>query len=90
VTWLWAILAEELDAPAYEARLRELRALMDGGSADVLVERMRFQVAALGVRRARAHVQNAVSNLEPGLGSDSLREEVLAEFARLERRYVQA
>jgi len=90
VTWLWATLAEELDAPAYETRLRELRALMDGGPADALVERLRFQVGTLGVRRARAHVQAALSTLERQLGMNGLREEVLTEFTRLERRYVQA
>jgi geranylgeranyl pyrophosphate synthase len=90
VTWLWATLAEELDAPAYEARLRELRTVMDGGSADALVERLRFQVGTLGVRRARAHVQAALSTLERKLGMNGLREEVLTEFAGLERRYVQA
>lgn len=86
VTWLWAMLAEELDAAAYEARLRELRALMDGGPADALLERLRFQVGALAVRRARAHVAAAIT----ALGADNMREEVLSEFARLERRYVQA
>jgi hypothetical protein len=79
-----------LDASTYEARLRELRALMDGGPADVLVERMRFQVGALGVRRARAHVEVALSTLERSLGTAIMHEQVLAEFARLERRYVQA
>jgi geranylgeranyl pyrophosphate synthase len=90
VTWLWATLAEELDASVYETRVRELRTLMDGGSADALVERLRFQVGNLGVRRARAHVQAALSTLERSLGASDLREEVLTEFARLERRYVQA
>lgn len=89
VTWLWAILAEELDAPAYEARVRELRAVLDGGPADALLERLRFQIGVLGVKRARAHVQTAITALERSLGTDSLCEEVLAEFARLERRYVQ-
>jgi geranylgeranyl pyrophosphate synthase len=89
VTWLWATLAEELDAPAYDARVRELRTLMEGGAADALVERLRFQVGNLGVRRARAHVQAALSTLERNLGASDLREEVLTEFARLERRYVQ-
>jgi geranylgeranyl pyrophosphate synthase len=90
VTWSWALLAQELDAPAYEARLRELRALMDGGAADVLLERLRFQLGALGVRGARAHVQAALSTLERGLGASGFREDVLAEFTKLERRYVQA
>jgi geranylgeranyl pyrophosphate synthase len=90
VTWLWAILAEELDAPAYEARVRELRTLMDGGAADALVERLRFQIGALGVRRARAHVQAALNKLERSMEINGLHEEVLSEFASLERRYVQA
>jgi geranylgeranyl pyrophosphate synthase len=89
VTWLWAILSEELDAAAYEARLRELRSVMDGGAADVLVERLRFQLGALGVRRAHAYVQAALSTLETTLGPGAWAEEVLGQFARLERRYVQ-
>ena len=92
VTWVWASLAEELDAPAYEARLRELRALADGGasgSADTLLERLRFQLGTLGVRGARAHVQAALSALGRGLGVEAAHDEVLEEFARWEQGYVQ-
>lgn len=89
VTWLWAILAEELDGAAYAGRLRELRGVTDGGAADALVERLRFQAGGGAVRRAREHVQRAVSRLACTLGAGAWRDEVLAQFARLERSYVQ-
>jgi hypothetical protein len=90
VTWLWAILSEELDAAAYDARLRELGAVMQGGAGDALVERMRFQAGGLGVRRARERALAAVSELAVVFGEGSWRDDVLSQFARLERCYVQS
>lgn len=87
-TWLWALLSTELEPITYDARIRELRCVRDGGAADALIERLRFQVGALGLRRAREHVQDAVTALERHIGEGPWTDAVLTQFAALERRYV--
>jgi geranylgeranyl pyrophosphate synthase len=90
VTWLWAFLAEELDRSAYEAFTRELRAVMDGGCSDALIERTRFRVGGLGLKLARQRVRNAIDALAAVIGHGNWVDEVLEQFNWLERRYVQA
>lgn len=90
VTWLWALLAEELDRPAYDAFVRELREVMDGGASDALIERMRFRVGGLGLKLARQRVRDAVDALALVIGGGSWCDSVLEQFNWLERRYVQA
>jgi geranylgeranyl pyrophosphate synthase len=88
-TWLWALLAEELDRHAYESLQLEARDVMAGAPAEALIERVRFRVGTLGTRRARAHVQKALAELEQQIGASVFCEQVLEQFARLERRYAQ-
>jgi geranylgeranyl pyrophosphate synthase len=90
VTWIWALLAEELDRPAYDAFLRELSEVMAGSSSDALIERLRFRIASLGVRRAQEHVSAAVDALASVIGRGAWCADVLDQFAWLEKRYVQA
>jgi len=90
VTWLWSLLSQELDRPAYDAFLRELRAVMAGGASDALIERMRFRVGGLGVKLARERVRAAVDELARVIGRGSWADTVLEQFTWLERRYVQA
>jgi geranylgeranyl pyrophosphate synthase len=89
VTWLWALLAQELDRPAYDAFVRELRAVRDGAASDALLERMRFRVGSLGLRLARERVRDAVDELATVIGRGSWCDAVLDQFKGLERRYVQ-
>lgn len=89
-TWVWAFLAEELDRRAYDALLRELRLAMEGVASDALIERMRFRAGTLGLRHAREHVSAAVSALAGVIGAGAWCDEVLEQFNRLERRYVQS
>lgn len=89
-TWLWAFLAEELDRRAYESLLRELRTVMEGAACDALIERMRFRAGTLGLRHARDHVSAAVAALARVIGHAAWCDEVLEQFNRLERRYVQS
>jgi geranylgeranyl pyrophosphate synthase len=89
-TWVWALLAEELDRHSYEALQREARAVaLDGAPSDALLERMRFRVGTLGTRRAHRHVRQAVEQLAQLIGADDWCNEVLEQFAWLERRYAQ-
>jgi geranylgeranyl pyrophosphate synthase len=89
VTWLWAWLAQELDRSAYDAFVRELQEVMEGGASDALIERMRFRVGGLGLKLARQRVRDAVDALAAVIGKGSWCEDVLEQFNWLERRYVQ-
>jgi hypothetical protein len=86
---LWSAPAEELDRRAYDALVRELTAVMDGAACDALLERMRFRARTSGLRHARAHVRGAVDALASAIGRGAWCDEVLEQFAWLERRYVQ-
>jgi geranylgeranyl pyrophosphate synthase len=89
-TWVWALLAEELDRHSYEALQREARAVaVDGAPSDALLERMRFRVGTLGTRRAHRHVRTAVDELSKLIGKDTWCDQVLEQFGWLERRYAQ-
>ncbi|MET0385452.1 MAG: polyprenyl synthetase family protein [Polyangiales bacterium] len=93
VTWVWACLAEELDRAAYDALLDQARVVMAGSgvrTSDALLERLRFRMGHVGVRRAREHVHAAVDALASVLGRGAWCETVLEQFGWLERRYVQA
>lgn len=88
-TWLWSAPAEELDRRAYDGLVRELTAVMGGASCDPLLERMRFRAGTSGLRHARAHVREAVEGVAAAIGGGAWCDEVLEQFAWLERRYVQ-
>jgi geranylgeranyl pyrophosphate synthase len=88
-TWIWSWLAQELDATAYEALRDEVLAVEGGAPGEALLERIRFRVGTLGLRAAREHVRGAVSKLNETLGASAACDEVLDQFAWLERRYVQ-
>jgi geranylgeranyl pyrophosphate synthase len=89
-TWIWSWLSDELDAEAYGALRDEVAAVEEGASGDALLERIRFRVGTLGLRHAREHVRQAVTDLCETLGTTAPAcQQVLDQFAWLERRYVQ-
>ena len=88
-TWIWAWLANELDAAAYEALRGEVADVEAGAPSEALLERIRFRVGASGVRHAREHVREAVATLSAALGPLPACEQILDQFGWLERRYVQ-
>jgi geranylgeranyl pyrophosphate synthase len=88
-TWVWAFLSEELEPAPYDALIAELRTLREGRAGDALIERMRFRIGHVGVRRAREHVRAAALQLASVLGHGSWFEAQLEQFAWLEKRYVQ-
>jgi geranylgeranyl pyrophosphate synthase len=89
-TWLWAWLAEELDRQTYEALQRDADAVVAGGASDAFFERTRFRIGTHGLKHARKHVQLAVQELTDIVGGASGAQDVLEQFAWLERRYVQS
>jgi geranylgeranyl pyrophosphate synthase len=95
VTWVWAGLAETLDHSSYEPCVSELRerlrdfTLGDAGASwDPLIERLHSRLGGLGLRQAHRHVDSAVDALAASIGRGSWCDEVLAQFAWLEQRYV--
>jgi geranylgeranyl pyrophosphate synthase len=88
-TWIWAWLAAELEPAAYALLRAECSAVLAGSSTDALLERMRFRVGPADLRNAREHVRSAAGELSRVIGQGSWRDEVLDQFAWLERRYVQ-
>jgi geranylgeranyl pyrophosphate synthase len=89
-TFVWAWLAEELDAAPYEQLRRELAARSEDGVPEALVERLRFRLGAFGTRRVRAHFQSALAELSAVIGDNALFGEFAAELVRLERSYVES
>ncbi|MEY4575459.1 MAG: hypothetical protein RL701_162 [Pseudomonadota bacterium] len=93
VTWVWAFLADELDRPAYDLLVRELREVRErAGGGEALIERLRFRLASFGLRRVHEHVQAALDALTAVIGAGhpdgQWRREVLEQFDRLESSYV--
>jgi geranylgeranyl pyrophosphate synthase len=89
-TFVWALLAEELDAAPYDQLRRELAGLREGAPAEALIERLRFRLGASGAKRVRAHFAQAVDGVRAAVGDSPLFDEFAEEFVRLERSYVEA
>lgn len=88
VTWVWAWLAEQLDAESY-ARLQRAQQAGEGGCDEVLAE-ARFQLGMTGLRRVRRHFDAALAALALALRDDVWVAGVRAELAWLERRFLEA
>jgi geranylgeranyl pyrophosphate synthase len=89
-TFVWAWLAEELDATLYAQLRRELAVACAHGTTDALIERMRFRLGAFGTRRVRAHFAGALANVRGAIGDHAVFDEFAEELVRLERSYVEA
>lgn len=89
-TFVWALLAEELDAARYDQLRRELAALREDEKPEALVERLRFRLGASGTRRVRAHFAEAVDDVRAAIGDSPVFAEFAEELVRLERSYVEA
>lgn len=87
-TWVWAWLSEDLDAGAYAASCRALRAVTDGGSPEPLLERLRF-AAQNGRRRARAQLEHALCALHAALGPSAHSRALAHKLMALEQSYVE-
>jgi geranylgeranyl pyrophosphate synthase len=88
-TWVWSSLARDLDPEAYEplrAALAEVRA---GAPAEPLVERIRFRLGAGGLGLAHAQLARGREALCAAIGAGPWWDDVHAEFAWLERQYLE-
>jgi geranylgeranyl pyrophosphate synthase len=87
-TWAWALLAESLDETNYAHLIEKLRSYQHGdvAAAEALLDETRFRLGMAGVRRVRLHFEQAVTALEPGDWSDTVR----AELGWLERQFMGA
>lgn len=94
VTWVWACLADTLEPASYESCVRELRAYVQEPAASAqhapLIGALHDRLGAVGLRLARRHVHAAVDELVSAIGRGPWCDEVLARFAWLEQRYVDA
>ena len=89
-TFVWSLLAEELDVAPYEQLRRELAALRTHSAPEALVERLRFRLGAVGTRRVRAHFASALDSLRAAVGDSPQIAEFAEELTRLERSYADA
>lgn len=95
ITWVWAWLAEDLDAAPYaellQARARAVRASEGGAGPDLdaLLDALRFRLGVIGPRRARRHLEQALDTLceQPAAGTH--RHELERELRWLERRFLE-
>jgi hypothetical protein len=91
-TWVWAALAEELEAGDYEeliAQLNRAQAGDDGGYEPIL-EQARFRLGMTGLRRARRHVDETLAALEQVIGGGGRwSHELRDQLARLERQFME-
>lgn len=89
-TFVWALLAEELDAAPYDQFRNELAGLSDDETPEALIERLRFRLGGSGIRRVRAHFAGALDEVRDAIGDSPVLAEVSEELVRLERSYVEA
>jgi geranylgeranyl pyrophosphate synthase len=92
VTWVWALLAEQLDEADYRARIAELARAQQGDASayDAVLEQARFQLGMTGVRRVRRQWDGALAAFEHALGDGAALVPVRAELDWLERKFLGA
>lgn len=89
-TFVWALLAEELEVAAYDQLRRELAPLRDGAAPEALIERLRFRLGSSGTKRVRAHFASALERVRAATGDSPVYAELAEELVRLERSYAEA
>jgi geranylgeranyl pyrophosphate synthase len=89
-TWIWAWLAEELDAETHDQLRAQLEEVIAGTAADALIERIRFRLATHGAHRARGQLEQAIDSLRAVVGVGGWEQDARDELACLERSYVGA
>jgi geranylgeranyl pyrophosphate synthase len=91
-TWVWAALAEELEASDYAeliAQLNRAQAGDDDGYEPIL-EQARFRLGMTGLRRARRHVDETLAALEQAVGGGGRwSHELRDQLASLERQFME-
>lgn len=84
-TWIWAWLAEDLDA----ARYHEMVELLRAGEHDALLAHARFRLGMTGVRRVRRSLDDAIAALARAVGEGEWQHVVRGELSALERAFIE-
>ena len=87
-TWIWAWLAEDLDATRYHELLELLRGA-DEDRHDALLAQARFRLSMTGLRRVRRSLEEAMTALAFAVGSGEWEHVVRAELSALERAFME-
>lgn len=91
-TWIWACLAEDLDATRYHELLellRGARADADTQRFDALLGHARFRLAMTGLRRVRRSLDDAIATLAHAVGEGEWQHVVRSELNALERAFME-
>jgi geranylgeranyl pyrophosphate synthase len=95
ITWVWAWLAEDLDAGPYaELMLARDQAVgaseADAGAElDALLDALRFRLGVTGPRRVRRHLEQALEALCEQVDAGTHKHELQQELRWLERRFLE-
>lgn len=87
-TWIWAWLAEDLDAAMYH----EMVELVRGGGDerfDALLAHARFRLSMTGIRRVRRSLEEAMAALAFAVGDGDWQHVVRGELSALERAFME-
>jgi len=91
-TWVWAALAEELEAGDYGELISQLNRAQagDGDAYEPILAQARFRLGMTGLRRVRRHVDATLGALEREIGGGRWSLDVRDELAKLERQFMEA
>jgi geranylgeranyl pyrophosphate synthase len=87
-TWVWAWLARDLDASAYQPLRAELQERRTGGAMDSLVGRLRFRLGTSALQRVRSHLRQATDALRDAVGDGDWVDDVCTELSWLESHFL--
>lgn len=91
-TWIWAWLAEDLDASRYHELLDLLRTAehdSETQSYDALLAHARFRLGMTGIRRVRRALDEAIHALAHAVGEGEWQHVVRSELTALERAFME-
>jgi geranylgeranyl pyrophosphate synthase len=88
-TWVWSVLAADLDAATYQQLRAGMADVRAGAPAEPLVERIRFRLAGSTLERVQAHFDRARDTLRSTIGGGAWCDEVHAELSSLQRQYLE-
>jgi geranylgeranyl pyrophosphate synthase len=89
-TWVWAWLARDLDASAYQSLRAALQGRSIGGAMESLVGRLRFRLGTRALQRVRSHLRRATDALRDAIGDGGWVDDVRNELSWLESHFLEA
>lgn len=88
VTWVWAFLAEDLDADGYAQTCERVRSARCDAELEPLLAQARFRLGMTGLRRVRRQFDDALAQLHGALGGSAPLEPIRDELAWLQRQFL--